>query len=143
MSLEPSREPSGLNSGFTAKDSDFLLSQNLVRISSAEVKGPVSAPSAAAGSYGCEQMTAVVVHTELRAFEAWWYDLYPLSHLAIPLDSDLRKYYRRQRQADFYDFEASLVNTEFQARSQAEVAHAFNPSTWEAEAGRFLSSRPA
>jgi hypothetical protein len=27
--------------------------------------------------------------------------------------------------------------------SQAMVAHAFNPSTWEAEAGRFLSSRPA
>jgi major histocompatibility complex class I len=23
------------------------------------------------------------------------------------------------------------------------VAHAFNPSTWEAEAGRFLSLRPA
>jgi major histocompatibility complex class I len=23
------------------------------------------------------------------------------------------------------------------------VAHAFNPSTWEAEAGGFLSSRPA
>jgi hypothetical protein len=23
------------------------------------------------------------------------------------------------------------------------VAHAFNPSTWEAEAGEFLSSRPA
>jgi hypothetical protein len=23
------------------------------------------------------------------------------------------------------------------------VAHAFNPTTWEAEAGRFLSSRPA
>jgi hypothetical protein len=23
------------------------------------------------------------------------------------------------------------------------VAHAFNPSSWEAEAGRFLSSRPA
>jgi hypothetical protein len=23
------------------------------------------------------------------------------------------------------------------------VAHTFNPSTWEAEAGRFLSSRPA
>ena len=23
------------------------------------------------------------------------------------------------------------------------MAHAFNPSTWEAEAGRFLSSRPA
>jgi hypothetical protein len=27
--------------------------------------------------------------------------------------------------------------------SRAVVAHAFNPSTWEAEAGRFLSSRPA
>jgi hypothetical protein len=27
--------------------------------------------------------------------------------------------------------------------SQVVVAHAFNPSTWEAEAGGFLSSRPA
>jgi hypothetical protein len=27
--------------------------------------------------------------------------------------------------------------------SRAVVAHTFNPSTWEAEAGRFLSSRPA
>jgi hypothetical protein len=26
---------------------------------------------------------------------------------------------------------------------RAMVAHPFNPSTWEAEAGRFLSSRPA
>jgi hypothetical protein len=26
--------------------------------------------------------------------------------------------------------------------SRAVVAHAFNPSTWEAEAGGFLSSRP-
>jgi major histocompatibility complex class I len=26
---------------------------------------------------------------------------------------------------------------------QAVVVQAFNPSTWEAEAGRFLSSRPA
>jgi hypothetical protein len=29
-----------------------------------------------------------------------------------------------------------------QNNSRALVAHAFNPSTWEAEAGRFLSSRP-
>ena len=27
--------------------------------------------------------------------------------------------------------------------SRAVVAHAFNPSTWVAEAGRFLSARPA
>jgi hypothetical protein len=27
--------------------------------------------------------------------------------------------------------------------SWAVVSHAFNPSTWEAETGRFLSSRPA
>jgi hypothetical protein len=27
--------------------------------------------------------------------------------------------------------------------SQAVVVHVFNPSTWEAEAGGFLSSRPA
>jgi hypothetical protein len=30
-----------------------------------------------------------------------------------------------------------------EACGRAVVAHAFNPSTWEAEAGRFLSSRPA
>jgi hypothetical protein len=28
-------------------------------------------------------------------------------------------------------------------KSRVVVAHAFNPSTWEAEAGGFLSSRPA
>jgi hypothetical protein len=28
-------------------------------------------------------------------------------------------------------------------KSRAVVAHTFNPSTWEAEAGGFLSSRPA
>jgi hypothetical protein len=28
-------------------------------------------------------------------------------------------------------------------KSRAVVAYTFNPSTWEAEAGRFLSSRPA
>jgi hypothetical protein len=28
-------------------------------------------------------------------------------------------------------------------KTKAGVAHAFNPSTWEAEAGGFLSSRPA
>jgi hypothetical protein len=31
----------------------------------------------------------------------------------------------------------------YEYTGQAVVAHAFNPSTWEAEAGGFLSSRPA
>ena len=30
-----------------------------------------------------------------------------------------------------------------QNKNWAAVAHAFNPSTWEAEAGGFMSSRPA
>jgi hypothetical protein len=30
-----------------------------------------------------------------------------------------------------------------QKQSRVVVVHAFNPSTWEAEAGGFLSSRPA
>jgi hypothetical protein len=30
-----------------------------------------------------------------------------------------------------------------EVREQGVVVHAFNPSIWEAEAGRFLSSRPA
>jgi hypothetical protein len=34
-------------------------------------------------------------------------------------------------------------NVEKQCGNRAEVAHAFNPSSWEAEGGRFLSSRPA
>jgi hypothetical protein len=34
------------------------------------------------------------------------------------------------------------VEQENKERSLVEVAHAFNPSTWEVEAGRFLSSRP-
>jgi hypothetical protein len=36
--------------------------------------------------------------------------------------------------------EATFKNS---IRSRAVVAHAFNPSTWEAEAVRFLSLRPA
>jgi hypothetical protein len=34
-------------------------------------------------------------------------------------------------------------NSKFQKASQVLVAHSFNPSTQEAEADRFLSSRPA
>jgi hypothetical protein len=37
------------------------------------------------------------------------------------------------------------LNLKFKIKisSQAVVAHIFIPSTWEAETGRFLSSRPA
>jgi hypothetical protein len=37
----------------------------------------------------------------------------------------------------------NLDRTEKRGSRRAVVAHAFNPSTWEAEAGEFLSSRPA
>jgi hypothetical protein len=37
-----------------------------------------------------------------------------------------------------------FITVEFKSTlCQAVVAHAFNPSIWEAEAGRFLSLRPA
>jgi hypothetical protein len=36
-----------------------------------------------------------------------------------------------------------LVFNEKDRNKLSVVAHAFNPSTWEAEAGRFLSLRPA
>jgi hypothetical protein len=39
--------------------------------------------------------------------------------------------------------EADEVNQEINSMGQAVVAHAFNPSTQEAEGGEFLSSRPA
>jgi hypothetical protein len=47
---------------------------------------------------------------------------YPLSHLTSPI--------------------CFIFNIKSN-RSQAVVADAFNPSTWEAETGGFLSSRPA
>ena len=37
----------------------------------------------------------------------------------------------------------SFISPLIAVQSWAVVEHAFNPSTWEAEAGRFLSSRPA
>jgi hypothetical protein len=72
--------------------------------------------------------------------------------------------FERQRLVDLCEFEASLVyivrfrtaraaqrdpasrdknKTKQKTNKLGMVAHAFNPSTWEAEAGRFLSSRPA
>jgi hypothetical protein len=64
---------------------------------------------------------------------------------------------RRQRKADLWKFKASLVyrvssktakatQRNFLLKNKTKpgmVAHAFNPSTREAEAGGFLSSRPA
>jgi hypothetical protein len=40
-------------------------------------------------------------------------------------------------------FLGSFVFSGFNILSGAVVVHTFNPSTWESEAGRFLSSRPA
>jgi hypothetical protein len=40
-------------------------------------------------------------------------------------------------------FEGTKVEARKISLSWAVVAYAFNPGTWEAEAGRFLSSRPA
>jgi hypothetical protein len=37
----------------------------------------------------------------------------------------------------------SIIRIRMTGLSQAVIAHTFNPSTWEAEAGGFLSSRPA
>jgi hypothetical protein len=37
----------------------------------------------------------------------------------------------------------SFISPLIAVQNWAVVEHAFNPSTWEAEAGRFLSSRPA
>jgi hypothetical protein len=40
-------------------------------------------------------------------------------------------------------FGAGIFSLTSDVISRAVVAHAFNPSTWEAEAGEFLSLRPA
>ena len=40
-------------------------------------------------------------------------------------------------------YKIELNQDQINGPNWAVVAHASNPSTWEAEAGRFLSSRPA
>jgi hypothetical protein len=50
--------------------------------------------------------------------------------MTLPPHGKLLKY-------NFYKSTKSLIGC------QVVVAHAFNPSTWEAEVGRFQSSRPA
>jgi hypothetical protein len=42
-----------------------------------------------------------------------------------------------------YDKKFKYVKKEMKKMEPGVVAHAFNPSTWEAEAGRILSLRPA
>jgi major histocompatibility complex class I len=52
---------------------------------------------------------------------------------------------RTARVSDGTRFSGSEVSALSQRKQNGPgvVANAFNPSTWEAEAGRFLSSRPA
>jgi hypothetical protein len=96
----------------------------------------------------------------LLGFELWTFGRavgcsYPLSHLTSPLFTFLKNvkkiyiglgdlvsssgtskhaiYTHTDKHADIHTFKKI---------SGAVVANAFNPSTWEAEAGRFLSSRP-
>jgi hypothetical protein len=42
-----------------------------------------------------------------------------------------------------FQFPKLLFIAESERHAGTVAVHAFNPSTWEAEAGRFLSSRPA
>jgi hypothetical protein len=44
---------------------------------------------------------------------------------------------------DIHSFRLSALSLNKSGEQLGVVAHAFNPSTWEAETGRFLSSRPA
>jgi hypothetical protein len=73
----------------------------------------------------------------------WWH---------TPLNPEME----RQKRVDLCEFKASLVyrvsfrtqkpctkKKKKKKKSGAVMAHSFNPSTWEAEAGGFLSSRPA
>jgi hypothetical protein len=49
---------------------------------------------------------------------------------------------RQQQYIHIYEINKSLKKKK-EKKSRAVVAQAFNPSTWEAEAGGFLSLRPA
>ena len=50
--------------------------------------------------------------------------------------------HKKQSQRNKHFGKQSLSNLNFKLKPSV-VTHAFNPSTWEAEAGRFLSLRPA
>jgi hypothetical protein len=74
--------------------------------------------------------------------EVWPVAMYYNAKFCIPRSSCLKtcEFSLKPMQTLFLSFKL-LVNKD--AYSQAVVVHTFNPSTWEAEAGGFLSSRPA
>jgi len=58
-----------------------------------------------------------------------------------PLELELQAYF--EKKLFFFFFKATAARFVKSVLEPGMVAQVFNPSTWEAEAGGFLSSRPA
>jgi hypothetical protein len=67
-----------------------------------------------------------------------WYDLCSIPQLSDGHQNQPNKKANHQQQQN-----AKQTNKPTKKTKPGVVAHTFNPSTWEAEAGGFLSSRPS